>query len=462
MAFPLIVDFLRGDPNWMTFLQAGVLTMAVGGFVAIATRSGDRSLTLHQSFLLTSGLWLVMPLVGAVPFMMGAPGVGFTDAYFEAMSGLTTTGVTAFPDLDGLPYGTHLWRMILQWSGGLGIVVVAMVFLPVMKVGGMQFFRSEGFDTLGKVLPRAGEIAADMTGLYLVITAACALLFIMTGMSPFDALIFALSTCSTGGFSNYDSSFAKYAGPSEWVASVFMILASIPFVRMVQLLRGNAQPIWHDPQVRAYLRWIFYAVAAIVTYRLAQPGQQDSAWHILRETTFNTISSFSGTGFGTADIPGWGHLPFALIIIAGLIGGCTGSTACSVKVFRYQVLFQAVRSQVHRMHSPHRIFNIRYDDRPLEQDVVDSVMSFFTLFILTFGLLIVGLALTGLHPKTALTAAWTSVTNVGFVWGPGLSSNGSVADLSGAAKWLMIVGMFLGRLELVSVLVLLLPRFWRG
>lgn len=462
MALPMAVDWWHGNPHWAVFLQTGVLTVVIGLLMTVATRGRHESLNIQQAFLITSGLWLVLPVFGAMPFILGEPQASIPDAYFEAMSGVTTTGTTAFPDLDGLPMGTHLWRAILQWSGGLGIVVVAMVFLPVMKVGGMQFFRSEGFDTLGKVLPRAGEIAGEMTRIYVLLTAVCILTYIVLGMSGFDAVVHALTTCSTGGFSNYDASFGAYLGAPEWAASVFMVLASIPFIRMVQAMRGNFVPIWQDTQIRAYLRWIFYACAIIVVYRLLYMHQDMHPVEVVRETVFNTISTFSGTGFASTDMLAWGHLPFALLIVCGLIGGCTGSTGCSVKVFRYLVLFQAVRAQVRRMHSPHRVYPLRYEGRPLDKDVVDSVMAFFTLFMLSFGLLIVGLSLTGLHPKTALTAAWTAIANIGPAWGPELTANGSVAEFPTSAKWMMIFGMYLGRLELVSVLVLLLPRFWRS
>ncbi|WBU54523.1 TrkH family potassium uptake protein [Paracoccus sp. SCSIO 75233] len=462
MIFPTLIDYQAGHPNWSMMAQSMVLILVASGLVVVATHSVSRSLTIEQSFLLTSGLWLVLPLAGAVPLMLGDPGLNFTDAFFESMSGLTTTGTTVIPSLDTLSPGTNMWRAILQWSGGLGIVVVAMVFLPVMKVGGMQFFRSEGFDTLGKVLPRAGQIAAEMTWIYLGITVACALMYVITGMSFYDAVLHALTTCSTGGFSSRDASFGAYIGPAEWVATVFMILASIPFVRMVQAVRGDFMPIWRDRQVRLYLRWVLYSISVIVIYRLLYIHQTADPWDVIRETTFNVITVFSGTGFASTNVLLWGHLPFVVLFCVALIGGCTGSTGCSVKVFRYQVLFQAVRAQIRRMQSPHRLYPLRLGGKRLEQDVVDSVMAFFTMFTLTFGLLIVGLALTGLHPKTALTGAWTAIANIGPVWGPEVTSNGSIQRFPDSAKWMMSIGMYLGRLELMSVLVLLLPRFWRG
>jgi trk system potassium uptake protein len=410
--------------------------------------------------VLTSGVWLALPFFGSLPFVIGAPGASFTDAYFEAMSGMTTTGATAFPALDDLPPGTNIWRGILQWLGGLGIVIVAMIFLPVMKVGGMQYFRSEGFDTLGKILPRALDISTAMIRLYVALTLSCAAVYFTLGMTGYDAVMHALTTMSTGGFSNYDTSFTRYEGPLEYASALFMLLASMPFIRFVQITQGHIRPFWEDVQVRAYLRWTAYAIGIIVLYRVFR--HEAPLFSTLREVTFNVVSIFSGTGYASEDITTWGHLAFVVLIITALIGGCTASTGCSIKVFRWLILLQAIKAQIRRLHSPHRVAQVRLQNRPVEEEVVDSVIVFFTLFILTFGLLIVVLSLSGLQTRTAITAAWTSIANVGPAWGPEVSTNGAVNQFPGTAKWAMIIGMFLGRLELVSVMVLLLPRFWRS
>ena len=461
MLLPAAVDWARGDPNYRAFLLTGSGAITLGVMVMLATDRGeDRTLTLEQAFLLTSGLWVVLPTLGALPFVIGAPGAGWTDAMFESMSGMTTTGATAFPELNHLPLGTHLWRGILQWSGGLGIVVVAMVFLPVMRVGGMQFFKSEGFDTMGKVMPRAGQIAAEMSELYLFITLACALCYAALGMNGFDAVMHALTTCSTGGFGRYDESFGVFIGGPQVVATVFMILASLPFVRMLQFAHGNPAPLWRDSQVRVYLGVIATVSGMILAYEALWMGVGPSPG-LAREVVFNVVTIISGTGFASVDVTQWGHLPFVLLILVGLVGGCTGSTVCSIKVFRYQVLFQALRGQLAQMQSPSRVLTLRLQGRRLDAEVINSVMALFTMFVLTFGVLIVGLALTGLHPRTALTAAWTSIANVGPVWGPEVTRNGSVAEFPALSRWLMIVGMYLGRLELITVFVVLMPRFWR-
>ncbi|MBD3787653.1 MAG: TrkH family potassium uptake protein [Sphingomonadales bacterium] len=461
MLVPAAVDFARGDAHWRAFAEAAMITTTTGALLALASHDArGRMITLQQSFVLTSAVWLTLPGFGALPFIIGAPGLSFTDAYFEAMSGVTTTGTTVIPALDDLPRGTNLWRAILQWLGGLGIVIVAMIFLPVMKVGGMQFFRSEGFDTLGKILPRAGDISRALIRIYVGLTLACVAVYAGLGMTGFDAVVHALTTVSTGGFSNYDASFGTYKGAPEYAASVFMLLAAMPFIRFVQLAQGQVGPMWRDPQVRAFLRWHAYAIGVIVLYRLFR--HEAEFWPTLREVTFNVVSTFTGTGFASEDVTKWGHLAFVVLIITGLIGGCTSSTGCSVKVFRYLILFEAIKAQIRRLYSPNRVVQLRYGGRPVEGEVVGSVIAFFSFFVLSFGVLIVGLSLTGLETKTALTAAWTAIANVGPAWGPEVSGNGAVDQFPEAAKWLMILGMFLGRLELLSVFVLLLPRFWRG
>jgi trk system potassium uptake protein TrkH len=459
MLMPLGLDLVRGDPNWRAFSSSAVISGVAGGVLALACANGATGgLTLQQSFILTTGSWIALPAFGALPFMLGAPGVGFTDAMFEAMSGMTTTGSTVFVGLDALPMGTNLWRGILHWLGGLGIVIVALIFLPVMQVGGMQFFRSEGFDTLGKVLPRAFDISLALTQIYIAMTVACMVAFFALGMTAFDAVVHALSAVSTGGFSTRDASFAGYPVTIEITAVVFMILASLPFIRFIQLVQGDTRSIFRDVQVRAYLRWTAYAVAAVALHRVVVAGEE--VVPALRQALFNVVSIFSGTGFTSADLAGWG--PFAIVVLmaVGFIGGCTSSTGCSVKVFRYLVMFEAIRAQVRRLLNPSAVAPLRLQGRRLEVDVVTSVMVFFTLFVLSFGVLAVGLALAGLERETALTAAWTAIANVGPVFGPGVGPTGAMDGFPAAAKWLMIAGMLVGRLEILSVYVLFTARFW--
>ncbi|WP_249218908.1 TrkH family potassium uptake protein [Loktanella sp. SALINAS62] len=455
-----ILDAVYGGQDWQVFFTASFLTITLGMLVFLATRSEDvRGLSIRQAFLLTTALWVFLPLAGAVPFMLGVPQASFIDAYFEAVSGMTTTGSTVFVGLDDMPEGVLLWRGILQWLGGLGIVIVALIFLPVMKVGGMQFFRAEGFDTLGKVLPRALDISKRLLQIYAVLTIACVIAYRVFGMTWLEAIVHALTTVSTGGFSTSDSSFVLFSGPLEYVSVVFMILASLPFIRYVQIVAGDARPLFSDVQAQAYIRWIFYAVGLIVAFRIYDG--RDDFWTILRETTFNVVTLFSGTGYGSADVFGWGAFPFAIILIVGLIGGCTASTGCSIKIFRWLIVIEAIKSQVRSINHPHGVFRPKIQGQDVTGDVLNSVIAFLVLFFLSFGALCILLSWCGLPFLTSLTAAWTAIANVGPAWGQPVGPTGAMDAFPTSAKWLMIVGMIIGRLELLSVFVLLAPRFWR-
>ncbi|MGI1662757.1 TrkH family potassium uptake protein [Palleronia sp. KMU-117] len=460
MLVPMTVDFAAGDDNGWAFLESAIVTIFFGGLLALACANGvGKSLTIQQAFLLTTGVWAVAPAFGALPFILGAPQVRLVDAYFEAMSGVTTTGSTVLVGLDDLPMGTNLWRGVLQWLGGLGIIIVAMLFLPVMKVGGMQFFRSEGFDTLGKVLPRALDISAALLRIYIAMTLIFAIVYYALGMSGFDAIVHSLTTISTGGFSTRDFSFAEFQGAPEYAATLFMVLASVPFIRFVQLMQGHGRPLFVDVQVRAYVRWILYASGAIAVFLVAGGAAIEPT---LRESLFNVVSTFSGTGYTSTDVTLWGSFPFVILLLVGAIGGCTASTGCSIKVFRYLVLFEAIKSQIRQMYSPNMVTIPTLEGRRIEPDVINSVILLFSLFILSFGTLSVLLAMTGLEMRTAITASWTSVFNIGPAFGPEVGPTGAMNAFPDSAKWLMSFGMLIGRLEMVSVLVIFTARFWRA
>ncbi|MEO0361047.1 MAG: TrkH family potassium uptake protein, partial [Pseudomonadota bacterium] len=376
------------------------------------------------------------------------------------MSGLTTTGSTVFSGLDTLPRGTLLWRGMLQWFGGVGIVVFAMAFLPTLKVGGMQLFKSESFDTFGKILPRAAEIAQSISLIYLALTVACLLSYAAAGMDAFDALVHAMTTIATGGFANADASFAAYGAASEYVAVCFMIAAALPFVRYVQIVAGSARPLFADTQVRAFFVLASGACLAMALFRVAAEG----AWteEAVRKSLFNTVSILTGTGYASADYWQWGSFPVTLLFILGLVGGCAGSTACSIKVFRYQVLFAAVSTQIRRLHSPNGVFTPRFGGRPIEEDVISSVMSFLFFFFLTFGFCAITLSMIGLDLVTAISGAATAIANVGPGLGEEIGPAGNFRGLPDSAKWVLALTMLVGRLELLAVFVIFTPAFWRG
>lgn len=460
MLGPLLFDLYAGDPEWQTFLQSSVITTIGGLVLALSCANGaNAGFSLRNSFLLTTGTWVVLPAVGAIPFIIGETHLSLVDSFFESVSGMTTTGATTIHALETHSYGIHLWRAILQWLGGLGIVIIALIFLPIMKVGGMQFFQSEGFDTFGKALPRAIDISKGLLGVYLALTGICTVAYLVSGMDLQDSVVHAFTTIATGGFSTTDASFAAFPGAPQYVAVCFMILAGLPFIRLLQVMHGSSRPLFQDAQVRAYLVWTAYAVALITVFRLSAHGEFSE--DAFRATLFNTVSIFSGTGYVDGDVLSWGPFPFAILFCVGAIGACSGSTGCSIKVFRYQILLRAIAAQIQRMHSPNRVVSVKYDGRRVSPEVIDSIMLLFTCFILSFGALIVMLSMTGLSFMASVTAAWTSIFNIGPIFGAEVGISGSVDTFPHSAKWMMIAGMLIGRLEIVSVLVLVLPRFWR-
>lgn len=461
MAVPMLADLFYGNSHWPVFAESAIITIVIGGALSLScSNSVGEGLTIQQTFLLTTGVWLALPVFGALPFVIGETDARFVDAFFEAMSGLTTTGSTVFSGLEELPRGLLLWRGILQWLGGIGIIVVAMVFLPELRVGGMQIFRTEGFDTFGKILPRATQIASQIAVIYVTLSLGCTLTYIALGMNPFDAIVHAMTTVSTGGFSNYDASFGTFSGNAEYAASFFMIAAALPFVRYVQLINGNPLALQRDPQVRGFLMTIAVLVGVVfVSLRLVFTHHPEQ---MLREALFNITSIISGTGYASVDYMLWGAFPIAIFFFIGLIGGCAGSTSCSIKIFRFQLLFASIGAQLRKTRSPHGVFTPRYAGRPVGDEVLNSVMTFFMLFVVSIGLLSVALAMTGLDFMTSVSGAATALGNIGPGLGDIIGPSGNFSTLNDTAKWLLAAGMLIGRLELMAVYVIFTIQFWRA
>lgn len=461
MLVPMIADIASGSDHWPVFGLSSLITCLIGSLIALGCANVRRdSLTIQQTFFLTTGVWVILPVFGALPFVMGHTDARFVDAFFEAMSGLTTTGSTVFADLDALPKGLLLWRGLMQWFGGIGVIVVAMVFLPVLRVGGMQIFRTEGFDTFGKILPRAAEISRSIASIYVGLTLACMVSYSLAGMDFFDASVHAMTTIATGGFANYDSSFGEMGAGAEYAAVFFMLAASLPFVRYVQLVGGSFLPLLKDSQIRAFLMTAAGIVLLLVSWQMVfVTGSFELA---LRKALFNGVSILTGTGYASEDYGRWGSFAVVFFFMIGLIGGCAGSTTCSIKIFRFQLLFASVKTQIQRIHSPSGIFEPRYEHKPVSQDVISSVMSFFVLFLISLAVLSVLLALTGLDMITSISGAATALANVGPGLGAEIGPAGNFANINDSAKWLLSAGMVVGRLELMAVFVLFTVSFWRN
>jgi trk system potassium uptake protein TrkH len=460
MLGPMVADLASDNGHWQVFAQSAIITILTGALVALASSNGvTEALTIRQTFILTSSVWVLLPLFGALPFILGDTAARPVDAIFESVSGFTTTGATVFTGLESLPRGLLLWRGITHWLGGIGIIVMAMVFLPELKVGGMQIFRSEAFETMGKILPRAAEIARGISVIYVGLTVACALAYRAAGMNPFDALVHSMSTVATGGFANYDSSLGSFSAGVHYVAIIFMLTTALPYVRFVQFAAGTARPLFADSQVR-----LFFLIVALATLALSltvAAREAELSERAFRESLFNVTSIITGTGFAVNDYMQWGEFAITVIFFLGLIGGCAGSTSCSVKIFRYQILFASIRVELRRLHSPNGIFTPRFEGKPLTEEVLDAVMAFFVTFILSLGLFSVALTLTGLDSLTAVSGAASALANIGPGLGPVIGPAGNFATLNDPAKWILSLAMIVGRLELMVVLVLFTARFWR-
>lgn len=459
MLLPAALEFSDGRVGWYAFVIAATMTVAGGAALTLlcATSQGA-GLNRRQAVMLTVMVWVALPIFGALPFVLGAPNATYTDAFFEAMSGLTTTGATVFVGLDDAPRGMLLWRAMLQWFGGVGIVVVAMVFLPVLKVGGMQFFRTESFDLIGDILPRAAEAATQLSQIYIGLTVACVIGYSAAGMTPFDAICHAMTTVSTGGMGNYDASFGAFGPTAQYVAVVFMALAAMPFLRLMQLSRGQAGPMWRDAQIRGFVVIILLAATGMVLWQIRQDARDFEP--AVRASLFNVTAILTGTGYASEDFAAWGGFPVAVFFLLALIGGCAGSTSCSAKVFRYQILFAALKVQIRRIDAPNGVHRLRYQGRIVEPEVLSSVMGYFFIFAAALALWAVLLSLTGLNTITSISGAVASLANVGPGLGETIGPSGNYSTLPDSAKWILATGMVLGRLEFMSVLVLFTRVFW--
>ena len=460
MLAPAFVDWRAGNGNADDVLQSAIVTAGVGVLLVLATVSGaSKSYDIRQAYLLTAVIWLFTPAFGALPFMLGAPHLQFTEAYFEAVSGMTTTGATVIYGLDALPAGMNLWRGLLNAAGGLGIAFVAMIFLPVMRVGGMQFFRTEGFDTFGKVLPRASDIAKQLLGVYVGLIVVAALVYSAIGMRSLDAAVHAMASIATGGFSPRDASFNEYTGAGEYFGALFMFLGSLPYVRYVQLVNGDPRPLWQDSQLRAYVKILALAVGSVTLWRWSTSDM--GLEEVFRQSLFNLVSIMSSTGFFSGSFPTWDGYMLIVAFLIGIIGACAGSSAAGVTVFRAQIAFAALVQQVRQIVTPGRVAPVKYDGRTVEPDVIDALVLYISGYVLTLGVLSVAMTLTGVDPMSSLFAVWTALGNIGYGFGPLVERTGTFVDFNDAAKWIMTLSMLLGRLGLLAIFVLVLPQFWR-
>ena len=461
MVIPAIVDYTMGYDDWTAFLAASAITLFFGFGLLLSTRlRADEHLGLRQAFLLTNAAWILIGLFGALPFLLANTGMGLTNAVFESISGITTTGSTVIPVIEAMSPGVLVWRALLQWLGGIGIIVMALAVLPMLSVGGMQLFKTESYETPDKVVPRAAELAGGISLVYGGLTLLWSLMLYSAGLPFFDAITHAMTTLATGGFSTRTMSIGAFDNAYvEWVIIIGMIVGSLPFAHYLAITRGGWSRLTKDPQVRWFFA-LLTLIAVLITWQLMLSHELRLSESI-RLSVFNTVSMITGTGYGSADFGAWGGSATVLLLMCMFIGGCAGSTTCGIKMFRFQVLAANARIQLSRLLRPHAVVIAYYNKRAIPETVIDAVMGFFYLYILCFVVVAALLGLTGLDLETALSGAATSISNVGPGLGDTIGPAGNFDSLSIMAKWVLCAAMVIGRLELFTVLVMLAPGFWR-
>ena len=458
MFIPIIFQFIYSEID-SSFFGASLVTIIFGILFFLSNLDHDKKLTLQQAFLLTALSWLSIAIFGSLPFIFSDLNFSFVNAFFESMSGITTTGSTIISNLDEMPKSILLWRAILQWLGGIGIIIMAITLMPIMNVGGMQLFKISNNDSSEKILPKSKEIALRLIYIYTSLTLLCGLTYKAFGMSFFDSLTHSMTTIATGGFSNYNESIGFFNSVSiEISAMIFIILGSLPFIAYIKFISGDKKIIFNDVQIKTFFKIIIVSIIILSIYLLVS-GAADLN---LRSVFFNVISILTGTGYVNAEFDTWGS--FTLILFLGLmfIGGCAGSTTCGIKIFRIQILYLFVANQLKKIIYPKGVFILKYDQNPIDNKFISSIISFIYMYLVIFFILTALLSLTGLDFVTSISGAATSISNVGPGLGSVIGPNGDFSTLPDISKWILTLGMILGRLELFAILVLFLPSFWRN
>ncbi len=448
--------------NSHSFISSSFVTIFIGILCILANLEKDLKLNLRQTFLFSTLAWVTVAIFGSLPFILSNQTFSFSDAFFESMSGITTTGATIISDLDNSPKSILLWRAIMQWLGGIGIVVMAITILPLLKVGGMQLFKMEGPDSTEKILPRTVEVATIIISTYMLLTLFCGFFYWLFGMTIFDSVCHAMTTIATGGFSTHNDSIGFFKNSNiEIVASLFIILGSIPFISYLKFSQGNKKIFFQDVQIKGLIYLLFFSILIMFLYLLFI-NYESNLFDKIRIASFNVISILSGTGYVTDDFGLWGKFSLIFFLLLMFIGGCAGSTACGIKIFRLQMLLIFLKNQVKKLIYPNSIVIAKYNNHKISDDFIRSVIIFIFSFLFIFLIIAMLLSISGLDFVTSISGAASSISNVGPGLGEIIGPDGNYKSLPDLSKWILAAGMLLGRLELFAVLVLFFPSFWRN
>ncbi len=459
MLIPVIIQIIYNELD-SGFVSASIITIIFGVLFYLSNLDHDKNIDLPQAFILTALSWLSIAIFGSLPFIFSKLNLSFTDAFFESMSGITTTGSTIITDLNNAPKGILLWRAILQWLGGIGIILMAITLMPIMNIGGMQLFKISSNDNAEKILPKSKEVSQRLIIIYSLLTFVCAVFYKLFGMDYFDSFTHSMTTIATGGFSNYNESIGHFNNALiEINAIIFIILGSIPFIAYIKYLNGDKKVFIKDAQINFFLKTIFVSVIIIFIYLLFKNIKSET--FLLRQVIFNVVSILTGTGYVTTNYSEWGGFPLMFFLVLMFIGGCAGSTACGLKIFRIHILYKFFVMQLKKYIYPRGVFVLKYGDNILNEKFISSIISFVFLYIIIFFIITALLSISGLDFVTAVSGAATSISNVGPGLGSMIGPNGNFSLLPDFSKWVLSFGMILGRLELFAIIVLLIPSFWR-
>ena len=459
MMIPYGIQILYNE-NSNSFFSSSIITIFIGILTILATLKRDNQLNLQQAFLFSTLAWLSIAFFGSIPFFLSNLEMTFSESFFESMSGITTTGSTVISNLDDSPKSILMWRAIMQWLGGVGIIVMATTVLPLLKVGGMQVFKTDSSDA-EKLLPKTIEVASTIISIYTTLTLGCAVMYWVQGMTFFDSVAHAFTTLATGGFSTHDESIGYFKSPGiEFTSIIFIILGSLPFVAYLKFVKGNRKIFFTDVQVKGFIYLILISITIMFLYLFIN-NIESSFIDNLRISSFNVLSILSGTGYVTDDFGLWGEFPLIFFLFLMFVGGCAGSTTCGIKIFRLQILFLFIGNHIKKLIYPNSVFIVNYNKQKVEDTFINSVIIFIFSYLLLFLVISMLLSISGLDFLSAISGAATSISNVGPGLGDMIGPNGNFAQISDTAKWILSFAMLLGRLEIFAVLVLFLPSFWR-
>jgi len=457
---PLITELIYQTESWQSYAVPILLYLIVGGSLVITNRNIELKISIKEAFVITASSWLLLSILCAVPFIYTQSALSLVDALFESMSGVTTTGATVIDNLENLSKGILIWRSLLQWLGGIGIVVIALFILPFLRIGGMQLFHLEGEDPYEKFLPKISSVISKIVSIYIALTAILICLYFLNGMSFFDSITHSFSTISTGGFSTHNNSFAFFESNSILLVSIiFMIIGSLPFLVLARINLRNPFAIFRDQQIKIFILLLLFSISLI--YFFAQDYLRGDYLSKIITIAFNTISIISGTGFVSENYENWGNYASVLFLILMFIGGCAGSTTGGIKIFRFQILFKYISLHLKKMLQPHAVLASHFNDKKILESTYESVMSFFFIYILTFAISALLLSFSGLDFMTCFSAAASAISNVGPGLGDIIGPKGNYGSLTDYSKLVLIITMFLGRLEMLTILILFLPSFWK-